>query len=301
MSKRSSSGKIKHIPFSEFPGLVKETFIEFFQEKGLFHGAALAYYTLFAMVPLFYLCISIFGRIIGQDLMLEIISDLLKTKVGIQDVSGIMDFLKGLNFEKSNFLMEVISIIALMIASSAFLVCLKQSINDFFNLEVKFSTKKKQLVKGVVFRLISFLFVGALSVFIIALYFAQTIAVGFSDSLFESRETLSWILSSVVQHGLGILSNAIIFTFIFKYVHDGYVQWKLAIGGAIITAILLHIGQLLIKYYLFNYFFGAESGIAGSFFIILAYIYYSSQIIFLGAKFSAVYAKRVGKPIHFKE
>jgi membrane protein len=79
------------------------------------------------------------------------------------------------------------------------------------------------------------------------------------------------------------------------------VQWKIAIGGAVITAIMLYIGQLLIKYYLFNYFFGASAGIAGSLFIILAWIYYSSQIIFFGAKFTAVYARKVGRPIHFKE
>jgi membrane protein len=59
---------------------------------------------------------------------------------------------------------------------------------------------------------------------------------------------------------------------------------------------------LFIKYYLFNYFFGSQSGgVAGTLFILLAFVYYSSQIIFFGAKFTAVYAKKIGKPIHFKE
>jgi membrane protein len=45
----------------------------------------------------------------------------------------------------------------------------------------------------------------------------------------------------------------------------------------------------------------ANGGFAGSLFIILAWVYYSSQIIFFGAKFTAVYAKRIGKPIQFQE
>jgi membrane protein len=71
-------------------------------------------------------------------------------------------------------------------------------------------------------------------------------------------------------------------------------------AGATATALLLYLGQLLIKYYLTNYFFAAEGGIAGTIFVLLAWVYYSAQIIFLGAKFTAVYATMVGSPIHLK-
>jgi membrane protein len=99
------------------------------------------------------------------------------------------------------------------------------------------------------------------------------------------------------EHGLSILSNIIIFSFIFKYLNDGLVVWKVAIRGATITAILLYFGQLLIKYYLGNYFFAADGGIAGSILVILAWMYYSSQIIFFGARYTAVYADKIGVPI----
>lgn len=298
VSKRNSD----HIEIREIPGLLKDSVVEFFGEEGLFHGAALAYYTVFAMIPLLYLCIVYFGKIIGQSVMLEIIEDLLRHKVGIQDVAGIMEFLKSLNFEKGNFFMEMVGIVVLLITSSAFIVCLKQSINDFFDLEIKYSTKKRMILKNLLFRLISMALVAALTVFLIIFYFTQTVVMSLSDSVFDNYEILDSIFSNVLKHGFAIFSNAVIFTMVFKYVHDGYVKWKLAIGGAVVTAVLLYIGQLLIKYYLFHYFFGAQSGgIAGTLFILLAWVYYSSQIIFFGAKFTAVYAKKVGKPIRFKE
>ena len=71
-------------------------------------------------------------------------------------------------------------------------------------------------------------------------------------------------------------------------------------AGALVTGILLYLGQLLIKYYLGNFFFASKGGFAGSFFVILAWVYYSSQIIFLGAKFTAVYARMVDQPIRVK-
>ncbi|MBI3240218.1 MAG: YihY/virulence factor BrkB family protein, partial [Flavobacteriia bacterium] len=90
------------------------------------------------------------------------------------------------------------------------------------------------------------------------------------------------------------------FTIIFKYLNDGRVEWKLAISGALVTAILLYMGQLLIKYYLKNYFFGSSIGLPGTILVMLAWMYYSSQIIFLGAKFTKVYATKVGRPIIFQ-
>jgi membrane protein len=303
MSKKvTSSKRTEYLPWSEVPSLIKDTFHGFFEEKGLFHGAALAYYTVFAMVPLLYLCIAYFGKIIGQNVMLDIIEDLLKTKVGIKDVSGIMDFIRQLNFEKGNWWMEVTGIIVLLVASSAFVVCLRHSINDFFDLEINYSSRKKKLVKNILFRMVSLAVVAVSTVVIILFYFAQTIVVSMSSDFFNNVHWLDIVLSNLLRHGLALVSNSLLFTMIFKYVHDGYVKWKLAMGGAIITSILLYVGQLIIKYYLFNFFFGGKSGgIAGSLFVLLAWVYYSSQIIFFGAKFTAVYAMKIGKPIHFRE
>ncbi len=298
----ASKKKSDYLPWRDVPSLIKETFKGFFEEKSLFHGAALAYYTVFAMVPLIYLCIVYFGKIIGHKVMLVIIEDLLINEVGIQDVAGIMEFVSQLDFENSNFFMELVSITVLLVASSAFVVCLRHSINDFFDLEINYSSKKKKFVKDILFRAVSLGLLAFSAVVVIFFYFAQTVLISISSDFFNNNETLDHVLSTILRHGLSIVSNALLFTIIFKYVHDGFVKWRLALGGALVTSILLYAGQLLIKYYLFNYFFGSQSGgVAGSLFILLAFVYYSSQIIFFGAKFTAVYAKKIGKPIHFKE
>ncbi|MEY3438818.1 MAG: hypothetical protein RL265_1403 [Bacteroidota bacterium] len=259
MSEQSASTKnTKHLSFSEIPGLLKEAIVEFFQRDGLFHGAALAYYTLFAMVPLFYLSISVIGRFIGQDVMLEIISDLLQNKIGIQDVKGIMDFMKELDFEKGNFFLESVSIIALLVASSAFVVCLKGSLNEFLGIQLQYSSKRKQVLSTLLFRILSVGYIGVITVFIILLYFVQTIVLTISSSIFENSAFFGEILTGIVQHGFGIFSNVVIFSLVFKYVHNGFVPWKLAFGGAVLTSVLLYLGQLLIQYYLFHFFFMAN-------------------------------------------
>ena len=122
-----------------------------------------------------------------------------------------------------------------------------------------------------------------------------------SDDLFQDAHLVEWIFSGLVRHGIPILLNLIIFSFIFKYLHDGVISWSIALRGSLLTSVLLYIGQLLIKYYLVNYFFAFESGIGGTLLITLVWVYYSSQIIFFGAKYIAVRTSYYGGSIVFRD
>lgn len=67
--------------------------------------------------------------------------------------------------------------------------------------------------------------------------------------------------------------------------------------GAFITALLVYLGQVLIKFYLTNFFFAADGGVVGSIFVVLAWIFYTGQILFLGAKFVKVYSEMAEIPV----
>ena len=96
MSNSSPSKKrVSNVPLNEWPSLVKTAFKAFFEEDSLFHGAALAYYTVFAMVPLLYLSTAVAGRMIGEETMLSIIRYILQSKVGITDVDSILVFVSS--------------------------------------------------------------------------------------------------------------------------------------------------------------------------------------------------------------
>lgn len=280
--------------------LISETFADFIIEKGLFHGAALSYYTIFAMVPIIYLSVATFGAIIGQETMIQIITKLLKEQVGINDVSGIISFLKTVDFEKGNFVLRVIGIIALIVSSTAIFASLKNSMNTFFDLERIYDSKRTKLLSNLLSRLISVGLLGFFAAVVIVTYFAQIILVSFGNKIFGDMAGFSTFFMNFLQHAIGILANLLIFGFVFKYLHDGVIRWRLAWTGSFVTAILLYLGQLLIQYYLGHLFFAKDGGIAGALLVILAYMYYSSQMIFLGAKFTAVYARVVGDPITVK-
>jgi membrane protein len=293
-------GKIRSLSWKERLEVLIETFKGFFAVKGIHHGAAMAYYALFAMVPLLYLSVSVFGRVIGKDKMESVIQSVLTNQIGIKDVEGIMVFVSSLNLHKGNFIMDVVGIVTLLIACSALLVSLKNSMNKYMGIEVVHLSSKRAILQELLFRSISIVMLAGFTIVVIVVYFAQLFFVSIGAKWLDELEVLSWVFNSLARHGLSILSNLIIFTIIFRFVHDGVVRWKLAFSGAVFTSLVLYFSQLAIKYYLVNFFFAADGGIAGSILVIMLWVFYSSLIIFLGAKFTAVYAAKTGHSIIYK-
>ena len=297
---KSISNKIRILSWREVAQLFKQTVTEFASENSLFHGAALSYYTIFALVPILYLSIVSFGQIIGQEKMLDIIASVLREQVGIKDINGILDFLNEINFQQSNFALQLIGIVVLMISSTAILSSLKNSINDFYDIEKVHDSKRKMILATLIDKMIHLGLLMFFGLLIIITYFAELILLSFGDLLLGKLNYLHFIFDFLTQHFVPLLTNFTIFFFLFKYVSDGIVKSKLAAAGALITATLLYLGQLLIKYYLTHYFFARDTGIAGTILVLLTWVYYTSQIIFFGAKFIAVYAKILGQPIEVK-
>lgn len=285
--------RTKGITFRHVWILLRTSFVEFLQDKSFIHGASLAYYTIVAMVPIIYLAFLSIGYFLGQQQLIEIIANVAKDQIGIEDVSWLIEALTLIDLGKGSLVLKVVGVIVLIFSSSAIFNSLRASLNTFFDVEI--SEKKMTFLQTLLSRGISFLMLSGVAFVVVLFYFLETAFVAFgSDLLGDSAQTM-WV--HVIEHVGSILSNILIFLFVFKYLHDGKVEWGIALRGSVFTGILLYLGQLLIKYYLTNFFFAASGGVAGTILVLLAWIYYSAQIIFLGAKITMVYARMTGRPI----
>ena len=287
--------------WTERKELIKATFLEFFKERSLMHGAALSYYSMLALVPMLYLSITYVGMLVGNDVIIDIIARMLQEWVGVQDASGIVGFLDEVDFKGGSAFLQVAGILALLFSCSAIFNSLRRSLNSFYNIDDHKIGRKKAILRNVFARLVSLGFVIGGTLLIVVLYFAQALFLSFSMDLLKDMELLSSAFASAINHGLPILTNLIVFFFIFKYMHDGKVGTRIALRGALLTSVMLYVGQVLIKYYLTNYFFAASGGVAGSMLIILVWVYYSSQIIFFGAKYIAVLSRMKGTPVTHRD
>ncbi len=298
MSQTSTSRKkMKHLTGNEIILLLKESFVSFIEKKAFFHGASLAYYTLFALIPLIYLTVSFLGQILGSKVMIEVIVEILENHVGIKDVDSLFGFVHTLNFNRSNFYMELIGVITFMLSISAIFVSLKTSINEFFRVNYTPTNVARGLLRNVLFRLLSIGFMIVFSLLFVGLYFLQMLMMSLGEKFLGNHEVLYWFFQYFVDHVLAIIILWFIFIIIFKYIHDCIVPWRVAVFGGLFTAILLYVGQLAIKYYLSNHFFASNAGLAGGLLVILAWLFYSAQLLFFGANLAYIYSKATHQKI----
>lgn len=259
---------------------------EYVQKGAFHHGAALAYYTLFAFIPIIYLTTSIYGRIIGQDNMRQIVSSLLQSGLGLQDSGTILQLVEGISFEKPNFFLELVSIGILLYTCSAFMISLKRSLNEFFNVAKKSREESNLFMEIIGFRFVGVLLLAVFALVIILFYFLQVFIFSALTNWLHWNNGFVDFSLQVLQVVLTLVSNVLIFLLIFKYMHNAKVSWRVARDGAIATALLLYLSQWLIGYYLHHYFVMGKLGVANSIFIMLAWIHYSAQIVFFGAQFT---------------
>jgi membrane protein len=270
---------------------------DYVQQGAFHHGAALAYYTLFAFIPILYLTTSIYGRIIGARNMRVIVSDLLHDGLGLTDSDSILQLVDTMSLEKPSFFLELVSIGVLLYTCSAFMLSLKRSLNEFFNVTKKNRQESNLFMELIGFRFVSVLMLAVFALVIILFYFAQVFVFSALNSWIHWHNGFIDFSFKLLQIGLTLLSNVLIFSLIFKYMHDAKVSWKVALKGAILTAILLYFSQWILSYYLQHFFMLGQLGIANSIFMMLAWVHYSAQIIFLGAKFTYQVGKATGDRI----
>ena len=119
---------------------------------------------------------------------------------------------------------------------------------------------------------------------------------GMQEIMVQRANEFSWLwqLSNTV---ISFIISAALFAMIYKYLPDVRIGWSDVIIGAAITAGMFSVGKYLIGLYLGRTAIGSTYGAAGSFVVLLVWIYYSALICFLGAEITQVYARRYGSRI----
>ena len=86
----------------------------------------------------------------------------------------------------------------------------------------------------------------------------------------------------------------LLFASIFKFLPAVRLQWRDVAAGSLLTSILFTAGKFFLGVYLTEAGFAENYGAAGSLVVLLVWVYYSAQVVFLGAEFTRVYALRFG-------
>ncbi|MBP1648374.1 MAG: putative ribonuclease [Bacteroidetes bacterium] len=254
-------------------------------------AAALSYFTVFSVAPLLVIAIAVAGAIFGADAAQGRIVQELKGLVGFEGAQLIQTAIKKTNETSGGTIATIISIVTLGIAATAAFIELQDSLNIIWKVKPKpGGAFLKEFIRN---RLVSFgLVVGMGFLLLVSLLISAGLSAleEYLGSILSIPPVILQIVNVVIS--LGVVY--ILFALLFKILPDVQISWKDVRIGALVTTFLFVAGKYLIGLYLGRGSIGSTYGAAGSLAILLVWVYYSAQILFLGAEFTYVYATMFG-------
>ena len=274
--------------FKEAGLLLKETALAWSDSKTPRLGAALAYYTIFAIAPLFVIALAVAGYLFGPEAARRGLFGQIYGLVGRQGGEAIQSMVAAANQPRAGLWATVGAVGTLLAGATAVFVELQDALNTIWRVERKPGRGVRHFIKD---RLLSFAMVvgvGFLLLVSLALNAALSAMGTFASSLLPEQKLLWQILNFTVS--LAIIT--LLFAMILKVLPDVKIAWRDVWVGAFVTALLFNLGKFLIGFYLGRSSMVSVYGAAGSFIVLLLWVYYSAQIVFFGAEFSRLYAEK---------
>jgi membrane protein len=270
--------------------LVKQTFSEWSEDKASRLAAALAYYTVFSLAPLLVITIGIAGLVFGEDAVQGQVVAQLEGLIGRQGATFIQDMIAASRKPSHSLAATVIGIAVLLFGAAGVFRQLQDALNTIWEVEARPGRGWRGELAD---RFLAFMMVLGTGLLLLA-------SLAFSAAFAAVGQYLSGFLPipEIALHGLNFIVSltllTLLFGLIFKVVPDIKIAWRDVWIGAGITALLFTLGTLVLGLYLGKSGVASTFGAAASLAILLVWIYYSAQILFLGAEFTQVYARRRG-------
>ena len=277
--------------------LFKETIREWREDGANRLAAALAYYTTFSLAPLLVLIIAIAGLVGGREAAQS------QTMAQVQDLLGEdgREFVEGMiesaSQPETGLAATFIGAVTLLFGALGVFGELQNSLNTIWEVKPK---PARNWIDGVrrfvVRRLLSFTMVLGIGFLLLA-----SLVISAAVSAFGEYVGNRWLLADfwlgLINFIISFFVITFLFAMIFKFLPEIKIAWKDVWLGAAVTSALFSLGKFLIGLYLGRSQVGNTFGAAGSLAILLIWVYYSAQILFLGAEFTQVYASRYGSRI----
>lgn len=274
--------------------LIKDTIAEWNEDKVPLYAAALAYYTVFSLAPLLLIAIAIAGAVFGEAAARGEVVKQLQGLVGREGGEAIQTMIQ--NAQKpgaGGAIASVISVITLLLGASGVFGQLQQALNAIWEVKPRPGQGMKSFLQS---RFLSFAMVLVIAFLLLVSLILSAVLAGLGNlfgNLFPNFAALGEALNFLISFAV----ITVLFASIYKFLPDVKVPWKNLWVGSAVTALLFNIGKVLLGLYIGNSSVSSTYGAAGSLVVLLVWVFYSAQILLIGAEFTQVYSKYRGTPI----
>lgn len=246
-------------------------------------GAALAYYTFFSMAPLVIIVTAVAGFVFGEEAARGQLFRQMRELIGPDAASAVQSVVARADRPAQGVLAALLGLATLVLGASAVVSELQATLNHIFRVAAPaglWATLRKRVLSAAM--VIGFGFLLLVSLILNSVISAAGAYLGGLTGIPDTAFRFADLLVSAA-------TIMLVFAAIFKWLPDNDLEWREVWLGAAATTLLFMGGKHLLALYLGRSVV-SPFGAAGSLVLVLLWVYYSAQILYLGAEFTRLHA-----------
>jgi membrane protein len=274
--------------------LLKTTCVEWWNDDTFRLAASLAFYTMFSLAPVLLIAVGVASLFLARETAIDKIVAEVRTMVGADGAQAIKQVLEASSGFGQSVWAIATGVVTFLVGATVVFAELQSALNKIWDVEA--APRRGVIVEYVLDRLRSFtIALGVGFLLLVSLVISATISAlqSYLNEWMPGVPALWQTLNIVASFFIA----AVLFAMIYKYLPDAKITWSDVSIGAAVTAALFTAGKYVISLYLGQTAVASAFGAAGSFAVLLIWIYYSALISFFGAEFTQVYARLHGSKI----
>lgn len=269
--------------------MVKSTVLGFVEDEALTRGAAISFYTVTAIAPLLLILVGLAGFFFGSEAVQGALVAQLSGLMGAQTADFFQAILANAASKTSGVLATSAGFVTLVVTATGVFGEMQSALNTIWKVETK-TTTLSRLLRARAASL------GLVAVLGFLLVVSLVVSAGLSafGSYLEAELPLGRFVIYLLNSTISFLLIALLFAAIFKVLPDRRLEWRDVVFAAVASSLLFSVGKFLIAWYLGTSGIGSTYGAASALILLLLWVYYSVQILLLGAEFTKAYANTHG-------
>jgi membrane protein len=272
--------------WAKYAALLRKAAVAWIEDDCPSMGAALAYYSAFSLAPLLIIVIAIGGMAFGADRARTAIVEQFDALLGPAGAEALRRLLTAASSLGTGIFATAIGVVLLLVGATSVLVELQSDLDRIWRAPRRRAEGLRALVHA---RVLSF---GVLLGFGFLLLVSLLVGAGLAALAEQYRVSIH---SARILHAVNLVSTLavfmVLFAMLYKWLPNVRLAWRNVWVGALTTAVLFDLGQFGIGLYLGHGTMTSAYAAAGSFVVLLLWLYYSAQIFLFGAELTWVMAQ----------
>jgi membrane protein len=275
--------------------IFKDAYKRFNANKPLRMASSTAYFTIFALPPILIILINLLGAFLNEHIVSVEFFGELQESFGQESTAQLQTIFYNLEQRGGDWLFTLGGVVLLFFISTTLFMIVQGYIDELWDIKPRKSSKSRELALILRQRIKSLGIILFSGLLVLSSLVSDTLLFVLSGYLAKLIPRYNLDIIHIVSHILSIVVETIWFAVLFKYLPSMRIAWQAILAGAIVTGVMFELGKIILGKLLINSGVTSVYGAAGSFVLLLLFVFYSSMILFYGAAFTKTFALHTGK------